>query len=175
MKLQRLNGINAREHAVFTELTRVKQYFQKIDAAENPVAEKSNLKLDKGAAGRFIKAGLSGNDKYDLQRAEREAKERARSHIKFAELSKKRKVDEEATIPNVQKTESSEHSDDSSSGSDSPAPISKKRKTGEVSQEVQTNSPDEAVEQPKSKSRSKKPKQEGKEKKNQKSKKKKKN
>jgi exosome complex protein LRP1 len=54
----RLNGINAREHAVFTELTRVKQYFQKIDAAENPVAEKSNLKLDKGAAGRFIKAGL---------------------------------------------------------------------------------------------------------------------
>ncbi|PQE27803.1 exosome-associated family protein [Rutstroemia sp. NJR-2017a BVV2] len=152
----------------------------RIDAAENPVAEKSNLKLDKGAAGRFIKAGLSGNDKYDLQRAEREAKERARSHIKFAELSKKRKVDGEGTTPNVQKTESSEHSDDSSSDSDSPAPesasavpISKKRKTGGVSQEVQTTSGDEAVEQPKSKSRSKKPKQEGKEKKNQRSKKKK--
>ncbi|CAL3968376.1 unnamed protein product, partial [Diplocarpon coronariae] len=32
----RLHGVNAREHPVFKELTRVKQYFDKIKAAETP-------------------------------------------------------------------------------------------------------------------------------------------
>lgn len=54
----RLNGIKAREHPVFKELTRVKQYFEKIKAVENPVAKRGNLSLDKGAAARIIKAGL---------------------------------------------------------------------------------------------------------------------
>lgn len=38
----------------------MKQYFEKIKVAENPpaTAAERNLKLDKGAAGRFIKAGL---------------------------------------------------------------------------------------------------------------------
>ncbi|KAH8802784.1 Sas10/Utp3/C1D family-domain-containing protein [Xylogone sp. PMI_703] len=90
----RLNGVKAREHPVFKELTRVKEYFSKIAAAETPVAQKGNLKLDKQAASRFIASGLAGNDKIDLQRAEQQAKERARSHIKFQELSKKRKAED---------------------------------------------------------------------------------
>ena len=55
----RLNGINAKEHPVFRELTRVKQYFEKVKKAEaagesvTPVAQ-----LDRAAAGRFIKHGL---------------------------------------------------------------------------------------------------------------------
>ena len=53
----RLHGVDARKHPVFIELTRVKQYFQKIKTAEAPPAER-NLALDKGAASRFIKAGL---------------------------------------------------------------------------------------------------------------------
>lgn len=53
----RLNGVKAREHPVFKELTRVKQYFDKIKAAETPAAER-NLKVDRKAAERFIKAGL---------------------------------------------------------------------------------------------------------------------
>jgi exosome complex protein LRP1 len=53
----RLNGVKAREHPVFIELTRVKQYFDKIKAAETPVAER-NMTMDKAAAARFIKAGL---------------------------------------------------------------------------------------------------------------------
>ena len=53
----RLNGINAREQPVFKELTRVRQYFDKIKALETPDTGKP-AKLDKGAAARFIKAGL---------------------------------------------------------------------------------------------------------------------
>lgn len=52
----RLNGVDARQHAVFTELTRVKQYFEKVAHAENP--PKRTMELDKGVAGRFITAGL---------------------------------------------------------------------------------------------------------------------
>ena len=54
----RLHGVKAREHPVFTELTRVKQYFDKIKVAENPVGKRDNLSVDKGAAARIIKAGL---------------------------------------------------------------------------------------------------------------------
>ncbi|QSZ31089.1 hypothetical protein DSL72_000650 [Monilinia vaccinii-corymbosi] len=140
----RLNGVNAREHSVFTELTRMKQYFEKIKLTENPPnATDRNHKLDKGAAGRFIKAGLSGNDKYDLQRAEQMAKERARSHIKFEELSKKRKMDEEASEPKEAKAKTSDVSDNSNSPSDelepepgpeseSAAPKSKRSKASNV-------------------------------------------
>jgi hypothetical protein len=53
----RLNGVKAREHPVFIELTRVKQYFDKIKTAETPAAER-NMAVDRAAAARFIKAGL---------------------------------------------------------------------------------------------------------------------
>jgi len=90
----RLNGVKARQHPVFTELTRVKQYFEKVKLAENPTEQRGNLSLDKGAASRIIKAGLVGNDKYDLEGAEQQAKERARAHIKFKKLSETIKQDE---------------------------------------------------------------------------------
>jgi exosome complex protein LRP1 len=54
----RLNGVKAREHPVFTELTRVKQYFEKLKHVETPVTKRENLSLNKGAAARIIKAGL---------------------------------------------------------------------------------------------------------------------
>lgn len=55
----KLNGVDAREHAVFTELTRVKQYFEKIKKAEDEGPEqRTNPRLDKEAAGRFIKGAL---------------------------------------------------------------------------------------------------------------------
>ncbi|PMD14370.1 hypothetical protein NA56DRAFT_650948 [Hyaloscypha hepaticicola] len=118
----RLNGVKAREHPVFIELTRVKQYFDKIKAAETP-AER-NKTVDKAAAARFIKAGLAGNDKYDLERAEQQAKERARAHIKFEQTSKdiasKRKVDE--VEGGDEDSDSSESDSDSSSESSAAAP-----------------------------------------------------
>lgn len=58
----RLNGVNAKEHAVFRELTRVKQYFEKIKITENVGSKRENLILNKSAAQRMIKHALSGNN-----------------------------------------------------------------------------------------------------------------
>ena len=55
----RLNGIDAKEHSVFRELTRVKQYFEKIKVAEFGEPERGNLRLDQAAAGRIIKHALA--------------------------------------------------------------------------------------------------------------------
>jgi len=107
----RLNGVDARQHAVFTELTRVKQYFEKVAHAENP--PKRTMELDKGVAGRFITAGLAGNDKWDEERANQVAGERARAHIKFEELTEKMKQDE------ISKKRKAEHQPESDSGSGS--------------------------------------------------------
>jgi exosome complex protein LRP1 len=85
------SGVNAKEHAIFKELARLKNYFGKIKSVEErtsaPAAPKS--KLDVGAAARFIKHGLAGNEKYDLERAERMAKERARAQLKARQINKK--------------------------------------------------------------------------------------
>ena len=53
----RLHGVDAKQHRVFRELTRVKQYFDKIKALETE-PEQRTMTLDKAAASRFIKHGL---------------------------------------------------------------------------------------------------------------------
>lgn len=53
----RLHGVEAKEHPVYRELERVKQYFIKIKALETE-PEKPTMKLDQGAARRFISHGL---------------------------------------------------------------------------------------------------------------------
>lgn len=50
--------MNAKDHPVFRELTRVKQYFEKIKHAEFGDAKRENLKLNKPAAGRIVKRAL---------------------------------------------------------------------------------------------------------------------
>lgn len=62
----KLSNVDANAHPVYTELNRVKQYFEKIKEAET--AGPSGKRLDKGAAARFIKAGLAGNERFDAQR-----------------------------------------------------------------------------------------------------------
>ncbi|KAA8645659.1 hypothetical protein EYZ11_002482 [Aspergillus tanneri] len=84
----RLNGVKAKDHPVFRELTRVKQYFEKIKALETE-PEQRTMTLDKQAAARFIKHSLAGNDKLDMQRKEQEAKEKARAQLKASLLAKK--------------------------------------------------------------------------------------
>lgn len=117
--------MDAKQHPVFRELTRVKQYFEKIKALETEPEERS-MTLDKAAAGRFIKHGLvsvdlfhgiimttltkftqAGNDKYDLERAEKQAKERARAEFKAAMLARK--------SVEVSKAQASNNSDDDDS------------------------------------------------------------
>ena len=65
----RLHGTDVKSHPVVQELARVKQYFEKIKTVES-AGLKSNTKLDKNAAGRFVKHALAGNDKYDREREE---------------------------------------------------------------------------------------------------------
>ncbi|KAI9376254.1 Sas10/Utp3/C1D family-domain-containing protein [Aspergillus egyptiacus] len=106
----RLRGVNSKEHPVFRELTRVKQYFDKIKSLETEPEERKMV-LDKQAAGRFIKHGLAGNEKLDLQREEQLAKEKARAQLKASLLAKRATETPEAS--------SKQDSDDSDVDADS--------------------------------------------------------
>ena len=55
----KLEGTDAQNHAVFTELKRVQQYFGKIKAVEAPAVEETrNLTVNQEAAARILKADL---------------------------------------------------------------------------------------------------------------------
>lgn len=84
----RLSGAeDPKSHPIMTELKRIQQYMQKVALVEKPdVDKRTNLTLNKEAAGRFIKAGLSGNDKYDQELAERKAREKENAHRKLQQL-----------------------------------------------------------------------------------------
>ncbi|EXJ90037.1 hypothetical protein A1O3_03105 [Capronia epimyces CBS 606.96] len=99
----KLHGVQAKDHAVFRELTRVKQYFEKIKEAETVPDARPTLTLDKEAAGRFIKHALAGNEKFDLERAERAARERvlANQKLKSLEASMKAKAIAQETHESV--------------------------------------------------------------------------
>ncbi|KAK5164336.1 uncharacterized protein LTR77_010032 [Saxophila tyrrhenica] len=81
----RLNGVDAKSHPVFQELARVKEYFAKIKTAENG-GSKPTSTLNKDAAGRFVKHGLAGNQKYDRERAYRMAQQKAGAKRKLEEM-----------------------------------------------------------------------------------------
>ncbi|KAF8538000.1 hypothetical protein BDD12DRAFT_844283 [Trichophaea hybrida] len=81
----RLTGVSAKSHPVMSELTRVRQYVSKIKSA-TPAVQVQPMVLDTAAANRFIKAALAGNEQYDAERAEREARERAGAEAKLAAL-----------------------------------------------------------------------------------------
>ena len=53
----KLNDIDAKTHPVFQELTRVKQYYQKIADLEKP-PERPKVILNKDAAGRVMTHAL---------------------------------------------------------------------------------------------------------------------
>lgn len=104
----RLNGVNAKEHPVFKELTRVRQYFEKIKNIENP-PPKPDQSLNKEAAIRFIRADLADNKEVNTKLSEMIAKERAKAAIKAAQLGGKRKADAELEV--VEEDESSDDSE----------------------------------------------------------------
>lgn len=88
----------------------MKQYFEKIKIVEQGSAQpRANLSLNKQAAGRVIKHALvrgrqthvatgetnsqqAGNDKHDLERAEREAKEKLMAKRKLQAMNQKEDV-----------------------------------------------------------------------------------
>ncbi|KAI0142096.1 Sas10/Utp3/C1D family-domain-containing protein [Pestalotiopsis sp. NC0098] len=117
----RLNSVNAKEHAVFTELTRVRQYFEKIKNIENP-PPKPDQSLNKEAAIRFIKADLADNKEVTTKLSEMIAKEKARAAVKAAQLGNKRKADtDEAGEEEEEEDDEQDGSSDSKAGVDAEA------------------------------------------------------
>jgi exosome complex protein LRP1 len=102
---------------------------------------------------RFSQAG---NDKYDLERAEQQAKERAKAHIKFQELSKKRKApetepttdEEKFSLPSPEMVESvPQKLDDLSINEDTPDQIPKRRKRKDKAVQKQETVEDPSTEE----------------------------
>ncbi|KAK5114670.1 hypothetical protein LTR62_002243 [Meristemomyces frigidus] len=81
----RLNGVDAKAHPVFQELNRVKEYFGKIKTAETAGQKRSTV-VDKDAAGRFIKHGLAGNERFDRERSSRQANEKNGAKRKLEDM-----------------------------------------------------------------------------------------
>ncbi|KAK3336206.1 Sas10/Utp3/C1D family-domain-containing protein [Cercophora scortea] len=90
----RLNGVETKNHAIFAELTRVKQYFDKIHKLENPVQEREKT-LNTAAAIRFVRSDLSDDKEIKAKLTEQIAKERAKAELlKASNAEKKRPVDD---------------------------------------------------------------------------------
>jgi len=151
----RLNGQNVKEHPVVQEIMRVRSYFNKIKEVEAGPAQRSAT-LDKDAAARFIKHGLSGNDKYDQARQERlaadksgakrkaeefEASAQYGSGNRFAGMAKRMKA-EEATVPVVKADDASDDDDDETSKADKKA--AKQQRRAERAQAKQSSADSEA-------------------------------
>ena len=80
------NPTEAVSHPIMDELKRVQHYMQKIDQVENPAKygeKEPDMKLDKKAAGRIVKHGLAGNERYDKLRASREEQAKAEAKRKL--------------------------------------------------------------------------------------------
>ncbi|KAL1612110.1 hypothetical protein SLS60_000333 [Paraconiothyrium brasiliense] len=153
------SGADAKAHRIFPELARLKTYFGKVKAAEAAGEGKGapgpSTKLDKDAAARFIRHGLSGNEKYDKERAERLAKEKARAALKARmvaekvnrkfdddvesrvqeELGRKRKVEEDAS-------DSSDEDDDEDEERDEPAQVANVETVGSEEDHVDSENAD---------------------------------
>ncbi|KOS21907.1 Exosome complex protein [Escovopsis weberi] len=82
----KLQGADAQNHAVFTELKRVQQYFGKIKKVEEPEAQRS-LTVDKEATARILKSNLTLSAKL----AEKIAEERAKALLRSVEKTEKKK------------------------------------------------------------------------------------
>lgn len=129
----------------------MRQYFDKIKSLETE-PEQRTMVLDKQAAGRFIKHGLvcdpipapllghhlslqAGNEKFDLQREEQMAKEKARGQLKASLLAQKA-----STTPEASSKVASSDSEDSDANPNT-GPASGVKET-EASQNMETSEKD---------------------------------
>ncbi|KAL2023517.1 hypothetical protein VTK56DRAFT_2125 [Thermocarpiscus australiensis] len=80
----RLNGVDTRNHPIFTELARVKQYMEKIQKLENPPPEREKT-VNTEATARFLKSDLGDNKDIKEKLTELIAKERAKVTAKTSE------------------------------------------------------------------------------------------
>ncbi|KAI6778900.1 Exosome complex protein -like protein [Emericellopsis cladophorae] len=101
----KLDGADAQNHAVFTELKRIQQYFAKIKAIEDPEAPAQRTHtVNQEAAARILKADLADNKDLSKKLAEKIAEERAKALLKSMEHKKRPAEDS----PQASGTESSQ-------------------------------------------------------------------
>ncbi|KAJ6444029.1 Sas10/Utp3/C1D family protein [Purpureocillium lavendulum] len=82
----KLQGSDAQNHAVFTELKRVQQYFAKIKGVEEPEPQgQRSTTVNQEAAARILKADLADNKALGAKLAEKIAEERAKALLKSVE------------------------------------------------------------------------------------------
>ncbi|KAK4174044.1 Sas10/Utp3/C1D family-domain-containing protein [Triangularia setosa] len=100
----RLNGVDAKNHPVFTELTRVKQYFEKIQKLETPPAERENT-VNTEAVARFVRNDLADNKDIKNKLTELIAREKAKVEAKAAAAAADKKRLAEEPTPEVRPEE----------------------------------------------------------------------
>ncbi|KAK1837680.1 exosome-associated family protein [Colletotrichum chrysophilum] len=87
----RLQGVDAKDHNVMTELKRVQQYFAKIkqvEEAQNP--SQRTMTVNTEAATRILKADLQGDDKVLKKKLEEKlAEERAKALLNSMQKTKR--------------------------------------------------------------------------------------
>ncbi|KAF4124792.1 exosome complex protein LRP1 [Geosmithia morbida] len=90
----KLQGADAQNHAVFTELKRIQQYFAKIKSAEQPEAQR-NTTVNQEAAARMLRSDLlhlqADNKSISSKLAEKIAEERAKALLKSMENNSKKR------------------------------------------------------------------------------------
>lgn len=128
----RLNAVDAKNHPVFKELTRVRQYFDKIKNIETP-PEKPETTLNKGAAISFIRSGLAENKDKDVNAklSEMIARERAKAAIKAAAQQKaqaqqagtKRKVSDQESETSASDSEEEDEEGDAEEAGEAAAEV----------------------------------------------------
>ncbi|RWA03433.1 hypothetical protein EKO27_g11674 [Xylaria grammica] len=115
----RLNEVDAKEHPIFKELSRVRQYFDKIKNIEFP-PQKPEQTINKEAAIRFIRSDLADNKEINTKLTEMIAKERAKAALKTSRLGDKRKLDAAAPEAKPNETEPKESDSSGSEGEAEP-------------------------------------------------------
>jgi exosome complex protein LRP1 len=148
------SGADAKSHAIFAELVRLKGYNAKLKLAEEAGENGVNLKkgpaarLDKEAAARFIRHGLAGNERYDLERAERIAKEKARAALKARGLKIKfdQKAEEEKQAEMMKKRKAEVGDEEEEEEEDSSSSEEEEQEEQEVIQPEQEANPDDEEE-----------------------------
>ncbi|EHA46277.1 hypothetical protein MGG_17978 [Pyricularia oryzae 70-15] len=106
----RLEGVDAKNHDVFRELTRTRQYFDKIKKAETPPEPRpEGTGVDTQAAIRFIKADLADekNKEMNLRLKELLAKEKAKAALKKRRAPEGAEASAETSDASVNQSDSS--------------------------------------------------------------------
>ncbi|PNS19591.1 Exosome complex protein [Sphaceloma murrayae] len=119
-----LNGVDAKTHPVFAELKRVRSYFEKVKGVES---EGPAAKLDKGAATRFIKHALSGNDEFDRNKSEAQQAQHAGAKRKADALADRYSTGNRFGAVSKKMKDYETNGNLKDAGSDGPVPEAEKR------------------------------------------------